>query len=149
MGSIVDFAKTELKYLIDSEEPYDNMMASCVLELLKTFEDQGHSGFSAPWCIGLFSRLAKFKPLNPLTGADDEWIEVSTNLYQNKRYSAVFKEGNDGKAYNIEGKIFSNDGGETWFTNKDSIVYIDFPYNVPEKPEKVYLEAICQESQSQ
>lgn len=136
---IVDYAKRELKYLLDSEEEYDNRMAEAVLELLNVFAEQGHSGFSASCCIQLFSRLAKYKPLGPLTGEDDEWNKIGDNLFQNKRYGAVFKEGKDGKAYNIEARIFSDDGGETWFTNKNSREFIDFPYIVPEKPEKVIL----------
>ena len=135
---MIEYAKRELKYLIDSEEPYDNMMAASVLELLEIFIDQGHSGFSAPWCLSLFNRIAHWKPLSPLTGEDDEWNEISPGCYQNKRYSSVFKD-EDGKAYDIEGKIFSDDGGETWFTNKNSRVFIEFPYKVPEHPEKVYL----------
>jgi hypothetical protein len=80
-----------------------------------------------------------FKPLTPLTGEDDEWNEVRTGVFQNKIYSAVFKDGKDGQAYNVEGKIFSDDEGKTWFTNRNSRVYIDFPYIVPDKPEKVIL----------
>lgn len=135
---MIEYAKRELKYLIDSEEPYDNMMAKSVLELLEVFSNQGHSGFSAPWCLSLFNRIAHWKPLSPLTGEDDEWNEISPGRYQNKRYSSVFKD-EDGKAYDIDGKIFSDDGGETWFSNKNSRVFIEFPYEVPEHPEKVYL----------
>lgn len=138
---MIEYAKRELKYLLDSKEEYDNRMAENVLELLNVFANQGHSGFSAPWCVQLFSRLARYKPLGPLTGEDDEWEEVehSYHLFQNKRYSAVFKEGKDGKAYNIEARTFSDDGGETWFWSRDSWKFIDFPYVVPNEPEKVIL----------
>lgn len=135
---MIEYAKRELKYLIDSEEPYDNMMAKSVLELLEVFSNQGHSGFSAPWCIKIFSRLANFKPLDPLTGEDDEWNQIREDLYQNKRCSSVFK-GADGKAYDIDARAFSNDGGETWYTNRDSRVFIEFPYVVPDFPEKVLI----------
>lgn len=47
----------------------------------------------------------------------------------------MFKE-KDGTAYNIEGKVFSDDG-EVWYTNGDSRVNITFPYVVPDKPEYV------------
>lgn len=136
---MIEFAKRELKHLLDSKEEYDNRMALDVLELLNVFTKQGHSGFSASWCIQLFSRLSRYKPLGPLTGEDDEWNEVGHNTFQNKRCSSVFKEGKDGRAYNIEARVFSDDGGETWFTNKNSREFIDFPYVVPEKPEKVIL----------
>jgi hypothetical protein len=80
-----------------------------------------------------------YKPLGPLTGEDDEWQKIDNNLFQNKRYSAVFKKGKDGKAYNVEARVFSDDGGKTWFGNKNSWEYIDFPYTVPNEPEKVIL----------
>lgn len=136
---IVDYAKRELKNLLDSKEEYDNRMALDVLELLNVFTKQGHSGFSAPWCVRLFSRLAMYKPLGPLTGEDDEWNEVGHNTFQNKRCPSVFKEGKDGIAYNIEARKFSDDGGETWFWSKNSWEFIDFPYTVPNEPEKVIL----------
>jgi hypothetical protein len=136
---MIEFAKRELKHLLDSKEEYDNRMAENVLELLNVFANQGHSGFSAPWCVQLFSRLAMYKPLGPLTGEDDEWQKIDNNLFQNKRYSAVFKKGKDGKAYNVEARVFSDDGGKTWFGNKNSWEYIDFPYTVPNEPEKVIL----------
>lgn len=136
---IIEFAKRELKYLLDSKEEYDNRMAENVLELLNVFANQGHSGFSAPWCIQLFSRLSMYKPLGPLTGEDDEWEKVDHNSYQNKRCPSVFKKGKDGKAYNISARVFSDDGGETWFYSKKSCEYIDFPYTVPNEPEKVIL----------
>ena len=78
-----------------------------------------------------------FKPLSPLTGEDDEWMEDAFNGgFQNKRYPAVFKD-KDGIAYNIEGKVFTDDG-ETWYTCRDSRVNVTFPYVVPDKPEYVY-----------
>ena len=137
---LVDYAKEELKRIgmIDSGEPYNDAISECIISLIELLSSQGHSGCSASYVISTFNRLAMFKPLTALTGEDDEWNEVSEGLYQNKRYSAVFKE-KDGKAYNIEGKIFTDDNGETWYTNKYSHVNITFPYIVPDKPEKVYL----------
>jgi len=77
------------------------------------------------------------KPLTPLTGEDDEWNDIGDGgSLQNKRYSAVFKN-KDGTAYNIEGKVFTDDG-EVWYRCKDSRVNVTFPYVVPDKPEYVY-----------
>lgn len=138
-----EYGRKELErigYFKEGDDPYNDAVANAILELLDVFDKQGHSGFSAPYVISKFERLAMFKPLTPLTGEDDEWNEVGTGVFQNKRCSAVFKDQKDGKAYNIEGKIFSDDGGKTWFTNRNSRVYIDFPYTVPEYPEKVILE---------
>ena len=139
MSNLVDYAKEELKRIgmVDSGEPYNDTVAKAILDLIELFASQGHSGFTAPYTANTFKRLAMYKPLAPLTGEDDEWNEIEPGHYQNKRYSAVFKE-KDGKAYNIEGKIFTDDG-EVWYGNKDSCVEVTFPYIVPDEPEKVYL----------
>lgn len=139
MSNLVDYAKDELKRIgmVDSGEPYNDLATKAILDLIELFASQGHSGFSASYVINAFSRLAKFKPLSPLTGEDDEWNEVGTGVFQNKRYSAVFKDGKDGIAYNIEGKVFTDDG-ESWYTCMDSRVNVTFPYVVPDKPERVY-----------
>lgn len=134
-----EFAKNELKNWLESEDEMSCLMAKNILELIDVFCEQGHSGFSAPIAINYFYKLAMYKPLSPLTGENDEWMEVGDGLYQNKRCYTVFKD-KDGRAYNSEGKIFSNDNGETWYRNRDSKVYIDFPYTVPDKPEKVFVE---------
>ena len=139
MSNLVDYAKEELKRIgmIDSGEPYNDAVAKAILDLIELFASQGHSGFTAPYTVNVFKRLAMFKPLSPLTGEDDEWIEVGTGVFQNKRYSSVFKN-KDGIAYDIDGKVFTDDG-EVWYGCKDSRVNVTFPYVVPDKPEKVYL----------
>ena len=140
MSNLVDYAKEELNRIgmIDSGEPYNDAVTKAILDLIELFASQGHSGFTAPYTVNVFKRLAMYEPLTALTGEDSEWNEIELGFYQNKRYSAVFKE-KDGKAYNSHGKIFTNDGGETWYSNKDSHIEINFPYIVPNEPEKVYL----------
>ena len=140
MSTLVDYAKEELNRIgmIDSGEPYNEAVAKAILDLIELFASQGHSGFTAPYTVNAFKRLAMYKPLSPLTGEDSEWSEVRSGVYQNKRYSAVFKE--DGKAYNTEGKMFTDDNGLTWYLSKDSHIEITFPYVVPDEPEEVYLD---------
>jgi hypothetical protein len=115
-------------------------MVENVLELLDVFEKQGHSGSSAPYCINLFTTLANHNPLTPLTGDDSEWNDVTAlgtePCYQNNRCSSVFKD-SDGRAYNIRGRIFKNQDG-VCFTNRDSRVYIEFPYT----PHTEYVDVI-------
>lgn len=143
MSNLVDYAKDELKRIgmIDSGEPYNDIVTKAILDLIELFDSQGHSGFTASYTVNVFKRLAMYEPLAPLTGEDSEWNEIEPNHYQNKRYSAVFKE-KDGKAYNTHGKIFTDDGGESWYSNKDSHIEINFPYTVPNELEKVYLNKI-------
>ena len=109
-----------------------------VIKLLDVFEGEGHSGSSAPYAIDLFKKLASFEPVAPLTGEDWEWVEVSDGVYQNKRCGHIFK-GADGKAYDIDGKIFwewyhDEEGNmhKSHFTGRESRVYIEFPY-VPKR----------------
>ena len=123
------------------------MICNHVLKLLDVFADEGHSGSTAPYAIGLFSRLAKFEPIAPLTGEDWEWSDVSDvsgkTLYQNKRAGNVFKD--DERAWNIDGKVFwewvKDEDGEkykSYYTSRDSAVTITFPYTMPDEPEYVY-----------
>lgn len=131
---------------IDSEDNYTDemqeLMCNHVLALLDVFADEGHSGSTAPYAIDLFSKLAKFEPIVPLTGEEWEWINMSNlsggEVYQNKRCGAVFKASNcfNGQPYYLDGKVFwewckSNEDGEmfkSYFTNQDSRVPIEFPY---------------------
>ena len=97
-----------------------------IFQLLDVFESQGHSGSSAPYCIGMFKKLAAFEPLGPLTGAPEEWIEVGHGLWQNNRCGHVFKDA-DGRAYDIQGRIFREPDG-CCYQNSESRVYVTFPY---------------------
>lgn len=126
-------ARRELPGLKPGANEMDVLMANQLLELLAVFSTHGHSGFSAPWAISMFSKLAKHEPLGPLTGESDEWGDVSESsgkapgtYWQNIRASHVFKD-EDGRAYDINGKIFRDPDGCT-YTNRDSRVYIEFPY---------------------
>jgi hypothetical protein len=95
---MLEWAEDELKrYNFDF---YGDNMNKAVLEVLKTLVDQGHSGMSASIVIQLVDRLWAWKPLTPLTGEDDEWtddLDPTGNKWQNKRYSAVFKNKETGE----------------------------------------------------
>ena len=119
------------------KDEMQGMICNHVLALLTVFSDEGHSGTTAPYTINLFSTLAKFDPIVPLTGEDWEWNNVAEGVYQNKRCSEVFKQADrfDGQPYYLDGKVFwewyKNDDGEmskSSFTNGDSQVPIIFPY---------------------
>ena len=113
--------------------------------MMQEFANEGHSGFSAQYAIGILTKLLDFKPLSPLTGEDDEWHEVSKRSgyphFQNKRCSSVFKDGKNGEAYDIDGKVFwewvrDEDGNpyKSYYTCYESRVPVTFPYTVPDEP---------------
>ena len=146
--SLVDHAKAEFRaagWCDENGKFNDEMqhfMCDQVLELLTIFGEHGHSGSSAPYAIDLFTKLAKFEPIVPLTGEDWEWSDTG-HCYQNKRASHVFKD-YDGVCYDINGHVFwewckSYDTGEpfkSYYTCRESRVPVTFPYTP--KVEYVY-----------
>ena len=129
------------------KDEMQGMICEHVLKMLQVFSDEGHSGVSAPYAIKVFSRLAMFEPLAPLTGEDWEWHDTGHG-FQNKRASHVFKD-YDGNCYDIDGKVFWEwampyEGREpfepykSYYTCRESSVPVNFPYTVPDKPEYVY-----------
>lgn len=133
-----DIAIEELKRsgLLDKDSDYDGMIGEAVKELLLVFQEQGHSGHSAPYVAAVFKKLVDGDVLTPLTADASEWNEVSQGLFQSTRCSHVFKQ--DGKVYTIQGKVFSDDGGKSFFQNGDSRVNFDLP-GFPPKTERVVL----------
>jgi len=117
-SSLILHAKRELTALgydlNSTEEGPDKRIAEQALELLTVFGNQGHSGSSAPELVSLFSKLALFKPLCPLTGEDSEWNEVGDDVFQNNRCPAVFKNGKDGRPYYLDAIV--------WVTQNDVTV---------------------------
>lgn len=126
---------------IDEDGNYDDDLQELVckntLELLEVFGKQGYSGASFGYAVGLFSKLAHFKPLCPLTGEDSEWNEVDEELFQNNRYSSIFKRRDF--VYNIDGRFFRyGEDGATFVRGWFSRTPVEFPYTIP-KPQIVTL----------
>ena len=143
----IEFAQKELEVagLFDDDSDYNGELGNAVMELIETFNNQHHSGFSSILVLRIFDRVAKHKPLAPLTGEDWEWEKMilgtdedgDDQAYINIRCPFIIKDSN-GVAYNTEGKIFSDDG-VVWYTNKNSRIPITFPYSVPDEPVRVIL----------
>ena len=119
---LIDHAKTELEIsgLFDKEgDFYEGMTGKAVMELIELFSKQGHSGMSAPIVADIFKKLANYEPLGPITGKDEEWSDVrdignGKPWYQNKRCSALFKDGKDGRPYYIDAVVKRDQRGVTW-----------------------------------
>ena len=157
MSNLVNHARREFRaagWMAEDgtfDDDYQKEICKSIIRLLKEFARQGHSGGTAAYTIGIFAKLASFEPLVPLTGEDWEWTDVAemnsgVPLWQNKRCSHVFKEG-DEQAYDIDGKVFwewwINERGEktkNFFTaGVDSRVPVVFPYT----PTRVYEERVA------
>ena len=147
MSNLLSHAIDELNRIgmtEDSPDEMNVMMRKHILHMMQEFADEGHSGFSASYAISILTKLLDFKPLTPLTGADDEWTDVRSYgpepHWQNKRRSSIFKE-SDGSCYDIDGKVFwewyrDEDGVpyKSYYTCRESRVPVTFPYEVPDKP---------------
>jgi len=126
------FAENELSRL--GKDEMQEAMNKHLLQMVKVFTEEGHSGFSAMYAIRCLERLLRFLPLTEIEDKPEEWKEADETLLQHKRCSQIFKNKTDGKAFNVNGRVFTSDNGKTWFTNKNSHVPIDFPYFVPLHP---------------
>lgn len=128
-GNLVHHAQVELLAAghFDGDE-MSALAASNAVDLLRVFSAQGHSGFSAPFLVHLFGKLAAYEPLSPITGADSEWVEVvDGQMWQNRRCSHVFKDSTDGPAYDAQAVVFEDPNGAR-FIGFQSRQFITFPY---------------------
>ena len=150
---MIEFAKWQLDKLLEKCKDEDskvmqNMMNNDVMELLKMFAEQGHSGFSAPIATRLFYKLANYKLVTEVEDNPDDWDEEG----QHKYISSIFKR-DDGSCYYLYGRLFAEPGSDNFFYNRASNVDITFPiklydlqseyirlhYNIEDKPIKEQL----------
>ena len=139
------WAKVELDIALPADhkdvEEMQNLMKTQIIEMVELFSAHGHTQDSSRFAISVLTKLLTHRPLTPITGAEDEWGPLDEDLsQQNKRCSGIFRKDEDNsQAYFIDGKVFSDDGGHSWFTNGESAIDITFPYEVPVDRQRVYL----------
>ena len=120
--NLIEHARIELQIAgaFDKDSLYGGSIGDAVMELVEVFAMQGHSGNSAGIVRTIFNKLAAYEPLMDITGSDEEWGDVhdignsSNPWYQNKRCSALFKDGKDGKPYYIDAIVKRDQNGVTW-----------------------------------
>ena len=78
-------------------------MRKCLLDMVRAFADQGHSGSSGFYAAAALEKLLRFQPLSAITDAPEDWIEVGPEVWQCRR----------------DGECFSEDGGKTYRRNSD------------------------------
>lgn len=131
-GNLAHHALTELQAAGYFDGDAMNASAAAdLVDLVRVFAAQGHSGFSAPAMVHMFREVANLKPLGPLTGANSEWFdhgpEMPSGRFQNRRASHVFKDTADGPAYDIDAVVFEEPSGSR-FTGRHSRQFVTFPY---------------------
>lgn len=98
--SIIESAKTELAAVNFGEEDSQRMV-----EILELFFGQWDSGGAVAFAAPVLMKLIAGKPLSPIMGTDDEWVEHGDGVFQNKRCGSIFKDPlhHDGKlAYDLD-----------------------------------------------
>lgn len=143
MGNLVEYAKKEMEIAWPEPDDMQDRMKQNVIEIVQIFSDQGHSGLSAAYILRILRRVLNWNPISPLMGYESEWGQAygDEEMQQNKRCSHVFREHYDNRtAHDIHGKVFSDDGGETWYSCRESSVPVTFPYYPPDEPERIILE---------
>jgi len=120
-----------------------------ILALVEKFGDSGQSGGSAPYTAKAISqaveKLCLQDPLCPVTGIDNEWFQPmdDESMFQNKRCSALFKNGN-GRAYYLDAVIWQTPNGITYSGSAKlppnerilSRQYVKFPF----EPKSFYID---------
>jgi hypothetical protein len=132
------FAEQELARISTDGDGIQEAINKHILDMVKVFCGGGHSGSTANYTINILDRLLRYLPLSPIEDTPEDWNECRPGVYQHKRCSAVFKDVTqmNGQAYILDAKVFSDDGGKTWFANNNSRELIAFPYAVPTSPKR-------------
>ncbi|HET6497503.1 MAG TPA: hypothetical protein VFH17_00410 [Coriobacteriia bacterium] len=112
----------------ENDDEMQCLMHDQLREMILVFSTHGHSGTSASYATAVLEKLLRYRPLRPLTGADDEWNEITPGEYQNNRCSRVFKSADrfGGQAYDIDAVVFRD--SISTYTNRDSARPVVFPY---------------------
>lgn len=102
----------------DAMGSWNILCAEAVIELIKVFADQGHSGASAGMTRELFNKLSNFEALTELTDSPDEWMDISRMQggepgWQNRRYPSAFSEDGGKTYYNLNDDCFKFTDEET------------------------------------
>jgi hypothetical protein len=127
MSNTRNFAERELDILVKSNSDPDNRpiieeFIPEILALVDKFGNSGQSGGSAPFTAGALSstikKLCMQEPICPITGIDDEWEDISAHndgepMWQNKRCSAIFRDGDD-NAYYVDAVVKKTQNNSCW-----------------------------------
>ena len=140
-SGMIAHAKRELEILTAGDDPEDHdpnrWFNTGILDLVSLFvrlEFASHETV-AKQAGKILKKLVYFQPLTPLTGQDDEWIDVSdfgdpTTEFQNKRCGHVLR-GPDGLAFDLFAKSYIFPNGEVKRDPIEGSKTLTFPYMPP------------------
>lgn len=155
-------AQKELEILMKTvEKPIIGPFEKELIALCDKFGKSGQSGGSAPYTAAALADAVKTlcmqRPVCDITGIDEEWNDITEInggelLYQNNRYSAIFKE-EGGRAYYVDAVVFKDQRGGT-FTSGGSVKLKDdsivgsswYIKRFPFKPKTFYVDVISVET---
>lgn len=97
---MIEHAKKELK----KNGLEEHKIGKSVLELIETFYNQKNSKEDIEKIKIFFNQILDSQNLNQVDGDKNEWIEISKNIYQNKKLKTLFKQYD--KAYFINAIVW-------------------------------------------
>lgn len=127
-----------------------------ILALCEKFGLNGESGGSAPYTASAISQAIKKlclqEPICPVTGIDEEWMDISESMggnvsYQNTRCSCLFKDKKEGQPYYLDAIVWKGDtvgeSGNSWDTftgNVEGILSRQYVKSFPFTPKTFYID---------
>jgi hypothetical protein len=132
MSNLVQHAEDELKRagFFDQDSDYVGLVGPAVMEMMKQFAQEGHSGYSASLCLRIFDRLARYKLLMPIENPmiDQSFIDHTDisgghPTFQSNRLSSLFSEDGGKRWYDIDLRVSR---WKRWFGIRRQ--YVKFPY---------------------
>jgi hypothetical protein len=168
MSNTRKFAERELLALSKSSidpnnRPIIERFIPELIALCDKFGQSGQSGGSAGYVASALSKavenLCMQKPICPLTGFDEEWVDVSDIsdsrgkediMYQNSRCSALFKNGN-GQVWYLDAISWREEKGSHWsgkaiLPNGEKIGSHQFIKKFPFEPKTFYVDIISKKT---
>jgi hypothetical protein len=105
MSNLSQHARRELRlagYDENSDDVLDRTIYDTTLEIVRAFEKNNHSGYSAEGHTRMIEKLLRFQPLTELTDDPAEWSQdtLVDGTWQNRRRPDAF----------------SDDGGKTYYS---------------------------------
>lgn len=162
-SNTASFAQREIENVIkEAKKKGDKAIieefAPEMLALIDKFGNSGQSGGSAPYTagaiVGALKKLLMQEPISPVMNEDDEWNDVSDMgdgsgpTHQNKRCSALFKEGK-GDPYYLDAIVFKDEKGLTFtgsaMNGKERIKSRQYVKKFPFEPKTFTVDVVGKE----